>query len=167
MEISKQQDLIPIIISDIESKRKIIDEYRSRFPSNVDTITLNAFEFFDIIDEFEITISQSLQCIQTLQAEICNLKENQQEQSFNKALSIQAPSTIQNDDSLNYQIESLVPQNTNGNNVSVITTLTNNTQVYHKPKGVASGVQKQNKLNFDYSNVKILSDRTYNLILGL
>ena len=78
MEISKQQDLIPIIISDIESKRKIIDEYRSRFPSNVDTITLNAFEFFDIIDEFEITISQSLQAMQTLQTEIWNLQEKNQ-----------------------------------------------------------------------------------------
>ena len=78
MEISKQQDLIPIIISDIESKRKIIDEYRSRFPSNVDTITLNAFEFFDIIDEFDITISQSLQAMQTLQTEIWNLQEKNQ-----------------------------------------------------------------------------------------
>ena len=78
MEISKQQDLIPIIISDIESKRKIIDEYRSRFPSNVDSITLNAFEFFDIIDEFEITISQSLQAMQTLQTEIWNLQEKNQ-----------------------------------------------------------------------------------------
>ena len=78
MEISKQQDLIPIIISDIESKRKIIDEYRSRFPSNVDTITLNAFEFFDIIDEFEITISQSLQAMQTLRTEIWNLQEKNQ-----------------------------------------------------------------------------------------
>ena len=78
MEISKQQDLIPIIISDIESKRKIIDEYRSRFPSNVDTITLNAFEFFDIIDEFEITICQSPQAMQTLQTEIWNLQEKNQ-----------------------------------------------------------------------------------------
>ena len=78
MEISKQQDIIPIIFSDIESKRKIINEYRSRFPSNVDTITLNAFEFFDIIDEFEITISQSLQAMQTLQTEIWNLQEKNQ-----------------------------------------------------------------------------------------
>ena len=80
MEISTQpvEDIIPMIFSDIQSKRKIIDEYRSRFPSNVDTITLNAFEFFDIIDEFDITISQSLQAMQTLQTEIWNLQEKNQ-----------------------------------------------------------------------------------------
>ena len=80
MEISTQpvEDIIPMIFSDIQSKRKIINEYRSRFPSNVDTITLNAFEFFDIIDEFDITISQSLQAMQTLQTEIWNLQEKNQ-----------------------------------------------------------------------------------------
>ena len=80
MELSTQpvEDIIPMIFSDIQSKRKIIDEYRSRFPSNVDTITLNAFEFFDIIDEFDITISQSLQAMQTLQTEIWNLQEKNQ-----------------------------------------------------------------------------------------
>ena len=54
MSTQQVEELIPMIFSDIQSKRKIIDEYRSRFPSNADTITLNAFEFFDIIDEFEI-----------------------------------------------------------------------------------------------------------------
>ena len=74
MSTQQVEELVPMIFSDIQSKRKIIDEYRSRFPSNADTITLNAFEFFDIIDEFDITISQSLQAMQTLQTEILNLQ---------------------------------------------------------------------------------------------
>ena len=78
MSTQQVAELIPMIFSDIQSKRKIIDEYRSRFPSNADTITLNAFEFFDIIDEFDITISQSLQAMQTLQTEIWNLQEKNQ-----------------------------------------------------------------------------------------
>ena len=78
MSTQQVEELIPMIFSDIQSKRKIIDEYRSRFPSNADTITLNAFEFFDIIDEFDITISQSLQAMQTLQTEILNLQEKNQ-----------------------------------------------------------------------------------------
>lgn len=150
------EEVITSLYNSIRSKRDIITSIKKEYSidnTDKDSFEISKLKLIDLLDEFDITISQSLQCIQTLQAEICNLKENQQEQSFNKALSIQAPSTIQNDDSLNYQIESLVPQNTNGNNVSVITTLTNNTQVYHKPKGVASGVQKQNKLNFDYSNI--------------
>lgn len=150
------EEVITSLYNSIKSKRDIITSIKKEYSidnTDKDSFEISKLKLIDLLDEFDITISQSLQCIQTLQAEICNLKENQQEQSFNKALSIQAPSTIQNDDSLNYQIESLVPQNTNGNNVSVITTLTNNTQVYHKPKGVASGVQKQNKLNFDYSNI--------------
>ena len=150
------EEVITSLYNSIRSKRDIITSIKKEYSidnTDKDSFEISKLKLIDLLDEFDITISQSLQCIQTLQAEICNLKENQQEQSFNKALSIQAPSTIQNDDSLNYQIESLVHQNTNGNNVSVITTLTNNTQVYHKPKGVASGVQKQNKLNFDYSNI--------------
>ena len=67
MSTQQVEELIPMIFSDIQSKRKIIDEYRSRFPSNADTITLNAFEFFDII-----------QAMQTLQTEILNLQEKNQ-----------------------------------------------------------------------------------------
>lgn len=164
------EEVITSLYNSIRSKRDIITSIKKEYSidnTDKDSFEISKLKLIDLLDEFDITISQSLQCIQTLQAEICNLKENQQEQSFNKALSIQAPSTIQNDDSLNYQIESLVPQNTNGNNVSVITTLTNNTQVYHKPKGVASGVQKQNKLNFDYSNIVLPQSALSNISSSL
>lgn len=82
MAISTQavDELIPSIFNDIESKREIINSFRSRFAnkSTEDIITLRAFEFFDLIDEFEISISQALQAMQTLQTEIWNLKEKAQ-----------------------------------------------------------------------------------------
>lgn len=164
------EEVITSLYNSIRSKRDIITSIKKEYSidnTDKDTFEISKIKLIDLLDEFDITISQSLQCIQTLQAEICNLKENQQEQSFNKALSMQTPSTIQNDDSLNYQIESLVPQNNNGNNVSVITSLTNNTQVYHKPKGVVSGVQKQNKLNFDYSNIVLPQSAINNISSSL
>ena len=161
------EEVISSLYDSIKSKRSVItnikNDYNIENTSN-DSISIPKLKLIDLLDEFDITISQSLQCIQTLQAEICNLKENQQEQSFNKALSIQSPSIIQNDDSINYQFDSIVPNANNNNNMSVITSLTNtnNTQqqIYHKPKGVAATMQKQNKLNFDYSNIVLPSNIT-------
>lgn len=83
------EDLISIIYSDIESKKKIISSLKTEYkqPSSVNgnnTISINAFAFFDLIDEFDITISQSLQAIQTLQTEMWNLKEKIEMNECNK-----------------------------------------------------------------------------------
>lgn len=74
------EDLISMIYLDIESKKKIISSLKKEYnqsssPTREITININAFTFFDLIDEFDITISQSLQAIQTLQTEMWNLKE--------------------------------------------------------------------------------------------
>ena len=158
------EEVITSLYESIKSKRSVITNIKNDYNienTSDNSISIPKLKLIDLLDEFDITISQSLQCIQTLQAEICNLKENQQEQSFNKALSIQSPSIIQNDESINYQFDSIVPNN--NNNMSVITSLTNNNtqqQIYHKPKGVAATIQKQNKLNFDYSNIVLPSNMT-------
>lgn len=158
------EEVITSLYESIKSKRSVITNIKNDYNienTSDNSISIPKLKLIDLLDEFDITISQSLQCIQTLQAEICNLKENQQEQSFNKALSIQSPSIIQNDESINYQFDSIVPNN--NNNMSVITSLANNNtqqQIYHKPKGVAATIQKQNKLNFDYSNIVLPSNMT-------
>lgn len=74
------EELIAMIASDIEFKKNLVSYLRKEYTNhsncnNTETITINKFTLFDLIDELDITISQSLQAIQTLQTEIYNLKE--------------------------------------------------------------------------------------------
>lgn len=74
------EELITMIASDIEAKRNLVSNLRNEYSNNVDcnkseTIIIKRFTLLDLIDEFDITISQSLQAIQTLHTEIYNLKE--------------------------------------------------------------------------------------------
>lgn len=49
-------------------------------------ITIQRFKLIELIDEFEITVSQSLQAIQTLQTELSNLKENKEGKLINRII---------------------------------------------------------------------------------
>ena len=156
------EDVIAVLYKSIQSKREVIEGVKRECRLNEreegdgkgmkEVVEISKLKLIDLLDEFEITISQSLQCIQTLQAEICNLKENIGDTSTS--------STIKDFVGCS-SIEPISPQGKDVNNISVITTLTSNnnhnhsqsqSQVYHKPKlAVQVGKTNSSKLNFDYS----------------
>ena len=74
------EEVIETIYNSIKSKRQIITNMKNEY--NIDNnsfndIKINRFKLIDLLDEFEVTISQSLQAIQTFKVEIFNLKEKQ------------------------------------------------------------------------------------------
>jgi len=76
-----KEKLISKIFKNIESKTKIIEKYRNKYynPNNLlDSIILGKLEFLEILNDFEEIISQSLQGMKTLFAEIRNLRDKKE-----------------------------------------------------------------------------------------
>ena len=80
-EYIDKEKLISKIFKNIESKTKIIEKYRNKYynPNNLlDSIILGKLEFLEILNDFEEIISQSLQGMKTLFAEIRNLRDKKE-----------------------------------------------------------------------------------------
>ena len=80
-EFIDKEKLISKIFRNIESKTKIIEKYKNKFynTNNIsESIVLDKLEFLEILNDFEEIISQSLQGIRSLFAEIQNLKEKKE-----------------------------------------------------------------------------------------
>ena len=74
------EDVIETLYNSIKGKRQIITSIKNEYNVDNDTfndIKINRFKLIDLLNEFEVTISQSLQAIQTFKVEIFNLKEKQ------------------------------------------------------------------------------------------
>ena len=74
------EDVIETLYRSIKSKRQIITDIKKEYNVDNDSfndIKINRFKLIELLDEFEVTISQSLQAIQTFKVEIFNLKEKQ------------------------------------------------------------------------------------------
>ena len=74
------EEVIETLYNSIKSKRQIITNIKREYNIDDDSfndIKINRFKLIDLLDEFEVTISQSLQAIQTFKVEIFNLKEKQ------------------------------------------------------------------------------------------
>ena len=74
------EEVIETLYKSIKSKRQIITNMKDEYNLDNDSfndIKINRFKLIDLLDEFEVTISQSLQAIQTFKVEIFNLKEKQ------------------------------------------------------------------------------------------
>jgi hypothetical protein len=74
------EEVIETLYNSIKSKRQIISNIKNEYNINNDKfneIKINRLKLIDLLDEFEVTISQSLQAIQTLKVEIFNIKEKQ------------------------------------------------------------------------------------------
>ena len=74
------EEVIETIYNSIKSKRQIITNMKNEYNienNSFNDIKINRFKLIDLLDEFEVTISQSLQAIQTFKVEIFNLKEKQ------------------------------------------------------------------------------------------
>ena len=87
-----KEKLIKKIFKNIESKTKIIEKYKNKYYTSnnlLDSIILGKLEFFELLNEFEDIISQSLQGMRSLYAELRNLKEKKElennKNKYNKA----------------------------------------------------------------------------------
>ncbi len=83
------EEVIQILYDTIKSKKEIIHYFRKNNNINNENeklITIQRFKLIELIDEFEITVSQSLQAIQTLQTELSNLKENKEGKLINRII---------------------------------------------------------------------------------
>ena len=88
-EINNKDKLITKILINLESKLKIVEQYKNKYcnsNNNIrETIIVNKFEFLDLLNEFEETITQSLQGMHSLITEIKNLKDKKEfEEKFIK-----------------------------------------------------------------------------------
>ena len=85
-ELIDKEKLIAKTFKNIESKLSIIDQYKNKYGYNnnnvLGTMVINKFDFIEILNEFEDTISQSLQGICSLIVEIKNLKEKNEYQKI-------------------------------------------------------------------------------------
>ena len=105
-EYIDKEKLISKIVSNIESKIKLIEEYKNKYyiSNNIsENIIMTKFEFLEIMNEFEETITQSLQGMKSLIVEIRNLKdkkelENKISKNKNKNINI----NYRNNDTSNY-----------------------------------------------------------------
>ena len=87
-----KEKLMTKIFKNIESKTKIIEKYKNKYYTSnnlLDSIILGKLEFFELLNEFEDIISQSLQGMRSLYAELRNLKEKKElennKNKYNKA----------------------------------------------------------------------------------
>ena len=80
-EYIDKEKLISKILTNIESKAKIVEEYKNKYYTSnniLENIIMTKYEFLDIINEFEETITQSIQGMKSLIVEIRNLKEKKE-----------------------------------------------------------------------------------------
>ena len=110
------EKVIETLYSSIKNKRQVISDIKNEYPidnENLNEIKINRLKLVDVLDEFEVTISQSLQAIQTLKVEICNLKEKQAtEEILNLTSELQSKYTTENNNNKNL--------NTYSNNVNIL-----------------------------------------------
>ena len=80
-EINDKDKLITKILINLESKLKIVEQHKKKYYNNNkirETIIINKYEFLDLLNEFEETITQSLQGMRSLITEIKNLKDKKE-----------------------------------------------------------------------------------------
>ena len=141
------EEVIETLYNSINDKRQIINNMKTEFNINndsIDELKINRLKLFDLLDEFEVTISQSLQAIQTLKVEIFNIKDKKaKEEKSNLAKEFKMEyKTNENKNYNNNKFDKL-----EYNNVENFFIAQNNFQKY---KNKNSGVTK--KYNFPYAN---------------
>ena len=166
------EEVIETLYNSIKSKRQIVNNIKNEYNINNDNlneIKINRLKLIDLLDEFEVTISQSLQAIQTLKVEIFNIKEKQTtEEILNLTNEFQNKYNTNNNnilDKLEYSKteNSIIEPNNNNeknkfqnNNVNNIPNINsnkineiNNNNNYIKDINIIT----EAKLNFDYSSL--------------
>ena len=167
------EEVIETLYNSIKSKRQVIDNLKKEY--NIDTdnsneIKINRLKLIDLLDEFEVTISQSLQAIQTLKVEIFNIKEKQTTEeilNLTNELQIKYNNTNEtnnnnNNNNILDKLEYSKTENSiNDQNNNLSKNKNSNYQNYNK-NNINDNNNNQNfninsiietKLNFDYSSL--------------
>ena len=175
------EDVIETLYNSIKSKREIITNLKNEYNIDNDTfndIKINRFKLIELLDEFEVTISQSLQAIQTFKVEIFNLKEKQATEEilnltneFQMKYNSNEKNNINNNNILNKleygrnENSFNAPKNEfinnseindnkiNNNNKQNINNLKEENAKKDNNNNKEFNVLKEAKLNFDYSNL--------------
>ena len=173
------EDVIETLYNSIKNKREIITNIKNEYNidnDNFNDIKINRFKLIELLDEFEVTISQSLQAIQTFKVEIFNLKEKQATEeilNLTNEFQMKYNSNEKNNlnnvnilDKLDYSRKenSLIePKNDVINNSEINKNKIDNNikqkinnlkeEKVKKNSYKAVSVLKEAKLNFDYSNL--------------
>ena len=153
------EDVIQSLYDGIKSKKEIIANFRKDYKLNDEKeqiIKIARLKLVDFLDEFEITVSQSLQAILTLQAELCNLKENKEGKLINR--------TILDSKIDNSQLNISNINNTYSSNRKNIIPKNEKEEVKKEIEEISDNINKtsdlinniilnETKLNFDYSKL--------------
>ena len=169
------EDVIETLYNSIKGKRQIITSIKNEYNIDNDTfndIKINRFKLIDLLNEFEVTISQALQAIQTFKVEIFNLKEKQATEEIltltnefqtkynpnEKLLSKNRNNILDKIDYTRTENSIIEPKNENINR-KILEDVKNNINNNIK-KEIKNGnnikeisVLKDAKLNFDYSSL--------------
>ena len=170
------EDVIETLYNSIKSKSQIITNIKNEYNINNDTyddIKINRLKLIDLLNEFEVTISQSLQAIRTFKVEIFNLKEKQAtEEILNLTNEFQLKNNHQekinskNNDNILDKFDfsktdnSIIEPKNDNINEKKSTNLKQNININLKKENIKENnnnkefsVLKDAKLNFDYSNL--------------
>ena len=169
------EEVIETLYNSIKSKRETINNIKNEYNIDNDTykeININRLKLIDLLNEFEVTISQSLQAIQTFKVEIFNLKEKQATEEIlnltnefqtninqnEKKISNNKNNILDIIDSCRAENSIIEPKNENinkknleniNNNINIITKQENKKDYNFKEFSAL----KEAKLNFDYSSL--------------
>ena len=169
------EEVIETLYNSIKSKRQTITDIKNEY--NIDNdiskeISINRLKLIDLLNEFEVTISQSLQAIQTFKVEIFNLKEkqateeilnltNEFQNKFNpneKIISNNKNNILDKIDTSQIENSIIEPKNENINKKNVEDMKNNININLHKENKKDYNIKefsvlKDAKLNFDYSSL--------------
>ena len=134
------EEVIETLYNSIKSKRQIITKIKKEYNIDKDNFTdikINRFKLIDLLDEFEVTISQSLQAIQTFKVEIFNLKEKQATEEI---------LNLTNEFQMKYNSKEKINLNSNNNNNNILDKLeySRNENSNIEPK---NDINKNNEMN--------------------
>ena len=135
------EEVIDTLYNSIKNKRQIINNIKNEYNINNDKfneIKINRLKLIDLLDEFEVTISQSLQAIQTLKVEIFNIKEKQTTEEI---------LNLTNELQMKYTTNENTNHNNNNNNNNIFEKLE-----YSKTERSVIEPNENKKKNFENNN---------------
>ena len=151
------EDVIQSLYDGIKSKKEIIANFRKDYKLNNEKeqiIKIDRLKLVDFSDEFEITVSQSLQAILTLKAELCNLIENKEGKLINSIFDSKIDNSQINISNINNTCSSSRKNNISKNEKEEVKReIEEISDNINKTSHLINNIINETKLNFDYSKL--------------
>ncbi len=151
------EDVIQSLYDGIKSKKEIIVNFRKDYKLNDEKeqiIKISRLKLVDFSDEFEITVSQSLQAILTLKAELCNLIENKEGKLINTIFDSKIENSQINISNINNTYSSSRKNNISKNEKEEVKReIEEISDNINKTSHLINNIINETKLNFDYSKL--------------